>query len=673
MMTAPGEIELPGAIWKDGEVHFALRSAAAEGVELCLFDSPDSAQESRAIPVESRFPGLWEVVVPGLSPGQLYGYRVHGPWDPWQGYRFNPARLLIDPLAAAISGSMIWHESVGEFNHHDLDGIPGPGDSAPFVPKAVVVDPSFDWQGDRHPTTPWSETLIYECHVRGLTRLHPALPEEVRGTYLGLCHEAVVEHLLALSVTAIELMPVQHFLSEHHLHQLGLSNYFGYNPIGWIAPHAAYATDERGAQVFEFKTMVRTLHQAGIEVLLDVVFNHTAEGNEHGATLSHRGLDNQLFYRLRPSDSRYYENFSGCGNTLHFGHPEVVELVVASLRYWVTEMHVDGFRFDLAPVLGREEGGFSSTASFFEAVSRDPVLSQVKLIAEPWDVGPEGYQLGRFPARWREWNDRYRDVTRAFWRGDRGLVGETIRRLEGSPDIFPNPGNQGSASLNFVTSHDGFTLRDLVSYEHRHNWDNGEENRDGHQHNLSRNWGVEGPTDSEETNRIRLQIMRNFIATLGLSQGTPMLSHGDEMGRTQRGNNNAYCQDNPLTWCLWEIEPYQQELLEFVRQVFSLRRDLGLGGVGEGSWLSAHAGELSSIEQASRRSRPFGWLREHADCQTLTIFNADDHGHLFELPHGQAGGSWKLLINTARPVQRTLRGRAVRVPPRSLLFLRLEA
>jgi len=499
------------------------------------------------------------------------------------------------------------------------------------------------------------------------------VPKALQGKYLGLCHDAVIEHLHGLGITTIELMPVQHFVSEHHLHQLGLTNYFGYNPIGWIAPHSSYATAGRGEQVREFKTMVRTLHQAGFEVLLDVVFNHTAEGNEHGATLSHRGVDNPLFYRLRSADARHYENFSGCGNTIHFGHETVVDMVVACLRYWVAEMHVDGFRFDLATVLGRQDGGFDATASFFEAVRADPVLSSVKLIAEPWDVGPEGYQLGRFPAPWREWNDRFRDATRAFWRGDRGLVSEMIRRLSGSQDLLAKSADDGPISINFVTSHDGFTLQDLVSYEHRHNWDNGEENRDGHHHNLSCNWGTEGPTPSEEINGARQQARRNFIATLTLAGGVPMLSHGDEVGRTQGGNNNAYCQDNPVTWVSWEIEPHQREFLAFVQQVSSLRRDLQLGNAQAGEWLAADAGQLSFVEQTRQRNLPFGWLRTHADCQTLTLFNTDDRGHLFELPHSPDSGFWQLVINTARPGQRTLRGRAVRVPPRSLLLLKLEA
>jgi len=672
-MTEPDQTHLPGAFWKDGQVHFVLRSAEAEGVEVCLFDSPDSPHESTTLSLQPRTHGIWEAVVPDLRPGQLYGYRVLGPWNPSQGLRFNPTKVLIDPLAAAISGSLIWNEALSQLDPAMGEGIPGTGDTAPFVPKSVVVDPAFDWQGDEHPAIPWSATLIYECHVRGMTRLHPQVPPESRGKYLGLCHEAIIEHLQGLGVTAVELLPVQHFIPEPHLHRLGLTNYFGYNPIGWIAPHAAYATGEQGEQVREFKTMVRTLHKAGLEVLLDVVFNHTAEGNEHGPTLSHRGLDNRVFYRLRSSDPSHYENFSGCGNTVHFGHPNVVDLVLACLRYWVTEMHVDGFRFDLAPVLGREVGPFDATASFFKRLRRDPVLSQVKLIAEPWDVGPEGYQLGRFPAPWREWNDRFRDATRAFWRGDKGLVGEMIQRLAGSHDLLTRPTSDGPSSIDFVTSHDGFTLQDLVSYEHRHNWDNGEENRDGHQNNLSCNWGVEGPTQSRETTRIRTQVMRNFVATLALSSGVPMMSHGDEVARTQRGNNNAYCQDNELTWVSWELQPDQREWLEFTRQVFGLRRDLDLGGAQVGTWLSAHAGELNAVQRARLRNLPFGWLRQHDGCQTLTIFNADAHGHLFELPHLQPGGSWRLLINTARPGQRTLRGRAVRVPPRSLMLLRTEA
>ena len=671
-MTSPVELRLPGALWENGKVRFFLRSAEAEGVEVCLFDSPNSPRQTASFPLHRQPGDSWETVVSELQPGQLYGYRVQGPWDPSRGLRFNPAKVLIDPFAAAISGSLTWDEALGDFDHHRGDREPSSADNAGYVPKSVVVDPSFDWHGDRSPTTPWSATSIYECHVRGMTRLHPQVPPELRGTYLGLCHEAILDHLLSLGVTAVELLPVQHFISEHHLHQLGLTNYFGYNPIGWIAPHSDYATGQLGEQVREFKTMVRTLHGAGLEVLLDVVFNHTAEGNEHGATLAYRGVDNRTYYRLRPNNRRHYENYSGCGNTVHFGQAQVIDTVLDCLRYWVTEMHIDGFRFDLAPVLGRANGNFQATAPLFDRLNQDPVLGQVKLIAEPWDVGPEGYQLGRFPSPWREWNDRYRDVTRAFWRGDRGLVGEMIHRLGGSKDILPRQRQGGPTSINFVTSHDGFTLQDLVTYEHRYNWDNGEDNRDGHQHNLSCNWGVEGPTDSTAVNGLRSQAMRNFIATLALSDGVPMLCHGDEVGRTQLGNNNAYCQDNPLTWVSWDLSPSQQHLLEFTRRVHNLRHSLALADTRASRWLSADAGELSSVEREGKRIRPFGWLRQHAGHRTLTLFNPDERGHLFELPSLEEGGVWRLLINTAQPGQRLLRGRAVRVPPRSLLFLELE-
>ena len=672
-MPSPGQTLTPGAQWDAEQVRFVLQAAEATRVEVSLFDDFDSALASSSHALQPGPGGLWEAVIAGLSPGQLYGYRVDGPWDPARGLRFNPAKLLIDPMAAAICGPLIWHDSLGDHDHQSGDTAPSHADSARFLPKSVVVDRSFDWQGDRPPAVPWTETLIYECHVKGMTRLHPAVPPEYRGRYLGLCHEATIEHFQSLGVTTVELLPVQHFVSEKHLAQLGLTNYFGYNPIGWIAPHSAYATSDRGDQVREFKTMVRTLHEAGLEVVLDVVFNHTAEGNEFGPSLSHRGLDNRGFYRLRGANRRHYENFSGCGNTVDFSQPLVVAGVLACLRYWVSEMHVDGFRFDLAAILGRQDdSGFSSSASFFEQIEEDPVLSQVKLIAEPWDVGPGGYQLGRFPAPWREWNDRYRDAMRSFWRGDSGLIGEVVQRLAGSPDIFQEPDLGRSRSLNFITSHDGFTLLDLVSYEHRHNRANGEENRDGHQHNLSRNWGVEGPTDSVEIVEIRLQMMRNFLATLLLTQAPPRLSHGDELARTQMGNNNPSCQDSPLTWVHWETLPYQRELLEFVRQISAIRKELDLGKCQAGSWLSAHADDLGPAARSMARSAPFAWLRAHPRCHTLTVFNADDRGHLCELPGIDSSRPWRLLVNTARPGQRNLRGQAVRVPARSLLLLQLD-
>jgi glycogen operon protein len=652
-------IEVPGARWRPEATSFALHSHAADSVYVSVFDRQDSSRESRLVALEPRGGALWQADVEDVSPGQLYGFRVHGRWDPQHGEYCHPGRLLVDPLAAAVSGSPTWHESLGSLH---------PADTAPWVPKSVVVDPSFDWRDDQQPETPWSDAVIYECHVRGMTQLHPRIPPHLRGSYLGLCHEEVVNHLLDLGVTSVELLPVQQFLSEPHLHQLGLRNYFGYNPIAWLAPHADYASGDRGQQVREFKTMVRTLHAAGLEVLLDVVFNHTAEGNENGPTLCHRGVDNRSYYRLT-GGGRHYENYSGCGNTIDFGQRLVVDTVIAALHYWVTEMHVDGFRFDLAPILGREEDGFSAKAAFFSAVERDPILSRVKLIAEPWDVGPDGYQLGRFPTPWREWNDRYRDAARAFWRGDRGLASELRQRLAGSSDLLTREDQEGSASLNYITSHDGFTLHDLVSYEHRHNWDNGEHNRDGHQHNLSRNWGCEGPTESIEINRLRRQTMRNFMASLAVSAGVPMLSHGDELARTQRGNNNAYCQDGPLTWVAWETEPWQDELRRFVRQAFAARRELGLGGSASGRWLDVNANEIGANRWGAVGHLPFAWLRRHATCHSLTVFNAGPEIHLFVLPEVSSGEPWQLLLDSSRSAGRRLRGHAVRVPARSLLLL----
>ena len=651
-MFDPLRLTRAGAHWNGSEVHFVLNSASAEAVEVCLFDTIEATQEAARVPLEQRQPGIWELRLADILPGQLYGYRVHGPWEPQRGLRFNPAKLLLDPMAAAICGSVTWHPALNDFDHQQGYSVPSSIDNASFVPRSLVVDPAFDWRGDHPPGTPWEETLIYECHVRGISQLHPEVPEPLRGTYLGLCHPAVIEHLLALGVTAVELLPVQHFISEEHLLRLGLSNYFGYNPIGWLAPHAAFASGDRGQQVQEFKTMVATLHAAGLEVLLDVVFNHTAEGNQQGPTLSLRGIDNSTFYRLYSQDRRYYENFSGCGNTVHFGHAPVVDMTLDCLRYWASEMHVDGFRFDLATVLGREQSGFNPTASFFEQVASDPILRRLKLIAEPWDVGPQGYRLGQFPGGWHEWNDRFRDGIRGFWNGHGVSSGELLRRLDGSRDIFPPERRATTASINMVTSHDGFTLRDLVSYEQTHNWDNGEHNRDGHQHNLSRNWGAEGPSDSVEVHRNRELMMRNFLATVAFSMGVPMLSHGDEVGRTQHGNNNAYCQDNELTWLPWQLAEGQLELLEFVRRVFALRRDLQLGRNPEGCWIAPHGGALNAVDLDRNRASPFAWLRHHADCDSLTVFNGDSRPHLFELPESTAGRSWRLTLNTAAPESR---------------------
>ena len=668
-MSRSPESTSPGAHWDGQGVHFSLFSELAEGVELCLFDHREAPQESRRVSLERLGEAHWQVYVPEAGPGQIYGYRVHGSWDPAAGLRFNPAKLLVDPTAAALCGPLVWHPALRGADSHLGDVAPSAEDSAPYVPRSVVVDSAYDWEDDHHPRIPWEETVIYECHVRGMTRAHPDVPTERRGTYLGLAHDSVIEHLLDLGVTTVELMPVQHFVSEEHLHRLNLTNYFGYNPLGFFAPHAGYASDDRGAQVTEFKTLVKHLHRAGLEVVLDVVFNHTAEGDHRGPSLSLRGIDNRAYYRLQSEDLRYYENFSGCGNTLHFGKPAAIELVLACLRYWVREMHVDGFRFDLAPVVGREKESFDTGAVFFRRLREDPVLAGVKLIAEPWDLGPDGYNLGGFPSGWSEWNDRYRDTARAFWRGEPGLTRSLSACLEGSSEVF-SPQTRGSnSSINFVSSHDGFTLQDLVSFEHKHNWANGENNQDGHNHNLSCNWGAEGPDAALEIQDLRQQIKRNLLATLAISQGVPMLSHGDELGRSQAGNNNAYCHDSELTWVDWHLEPAQQQFLHFTRDVLALRRSLRPAMIGKGRWVSPHADELSSVDWQRQRNLPFGWLWGSPDAVVLVILNADRRGHLFELPEATGSGRWRQLVNTASPSQRWLRGRAVRVAAHALLVL----
>jgi len=634
-------------------------------VDLCLFASTADTEELERHPLTRDRQGVWRLYVPDIGPGQLYGYRVRGPWKPEEGHRFDPAKLLVDPCAHALCGDFVDDPSL---LGRELD-------STPFVAKSVVLDPQFDWQGDRPPATLWRETVIYECHVRGMTRLHPDIPEELRGTYLGLVQEPVLDHLSSLGVTAVELLPVQHFVSEHHLIENGLSNYFGYNPIAFCAPHSAYASGDAGHQVQEFKTMVRGLHRAGLEVILDVVFNHTAEGDHRGPTLCLRGLDNRLYYRLRADDLRYYENYSGCGNTVDTGDPRVARWVVGCLRHWVEEMHVDGFRFDLATTLGRDQQDFDAQGPFFEQLESEPVLSAVKLIAEPWDMGPAGYQLGRFPTGWAEWNDRFRDNVRSFWRGDRGSVRALAARIEGSADVF-DPGQRPprESSLNFVTCHDGFTLQDLVSYEHKHNLANGEGNRDGHNHNLSSNWGVEGPTDSLAILGEREKVKRSLLATLAFSRGVPMLSHGDELGRTQLGNNNAYCQDNELTWIDWDLDDTKLRFLEFVRQVFTLRRQGAAGGWKSStetvwSWISASGWEMTAADWGRAAPSPLGLMLGDAPELSCLLFNPADEEHLFSLPRTGELGGWRQILNTDRIAERRLRGRSIRLAPNSLVLL----
>ncbi len=562
----PGSPYPLGAHWDGSGTTFAVFSEHAEAIELCLFDD-DGNEVRHELPEITAF--VHHGHVPGVGPGQRYGFRAHGPWDPARGMRFNPGKLLIDPYAKAIDGSVTFERPIYDHMVGEPD-VMDPRDSAPFVPKCVVVNPFFDWGHDRRPKTARRDTLIYEAHVKGLTAMHPAVPEHLRGTYAGLAQPEVIDYLRSLGVTAVELLPVHQSIPEQFIVDQGLSNYWGYSSIGYLAPHNGYASwGTRGEQVQEFKHMVRALHEAGIEVILDVVYNHTCEGNQFGPSFSLKGLDNSSYYRISPENGRHYVDYTGTGNTLDVGHPNVLQLIMDSLRYWVEEMHVDGFRFDLASALGRDEHHVDRFAAFFDIIQQDPTLRQVKLIAEPWDVGEGGYQVGRFPPLWSEWNGRYRDTVRDFWRGEPGVLGDFASRFTGSSDLYESTGRRPSASVNFVTAHDGFTMRDLVSYNDRHNEANGEQNRDGEQHNRSWNSGVEGPTDNETVMHIRGLRTRAILATMLLSQGVPMLLGGDEMGRTQGGNNNAYCQDNEISWHDWD--DIDDEMLGFTQRIVNLR------------------------------------------------------------------------------------------------------
>ncbi|HEY4651937.1 MAG TPA: glycogen debranching protein GlgX [Pontibacter sp.] len=569
----PGNPYPLGATWDGEGVNFALFAENATGVELCLFDDVSSEQESVKITMVERTHQIWHTYLPGVAPGQLYGYRVHGPFDPSQGHRFNANKLLLDPYAKAISGSVEWHDSLFGYKIGDPqeDLSFSETDSAPFLPKAVVIDSNFDWQGDKPPKTPYHRSVIYETHVKGFTYQHPDIPEEIRGTYAALAHPVTINYLKELGITAIELMPVHHFIKDRHLVERGLTNYWGYNTIGFFAPDGRYSSSgQLGEQVHEFKEMVRELHKAGIEVILDVVYNHTAEGNHMGPTLSFRGIDNTAYYRLTEEDPRFYMDYTGTGNTLNVMLPSVLRLIMDSLRYWILEMHVDGFRFDLASTLARELHEVDRLGSFFDIIHQDPVISQVKLIAEPWDVGEGGYQVGNFPPGWTEWNGKYRDCMRDYWRGENSMLAEFAERFTGSSDLYQDDYRRPTASINFITAHDGFTLHDLVSYNEKHNEANGENNQDGESHNRSWNCGVEGPTDDKAIVDLRNRQKRNMLTTLLLSQGVPMLVAGDEISRTQQGNNNAYCQDNEISWLNWEKA--DKELLEFTRKLIALRR-----------------------------------------------------------------------------------------------------
>jgi glycogen operon protein len=660
---AAGSPQPLGANWTGRGTNFAVFSAHAERVELCLFEAATGAEIAR-LDLPARTGDLWHGFLPSRfgGPGLQYGYRVHGPYDPARGHRFNPAKLLIDPCAQSLRGSFEWHPSL----HGSVPGrddLPSPADSAPHVPRAEVVDGSFDWARAHSPNVPWRDTIIYEVHVKGFTQRHPAVPPHLRGTYLGLVEPPVLEHFRRLGVTTIELMPVQAFVSEEFLAQRGLANYWGYNSLAWFAPEPRYAVDDA---VTEFKTMVRALHEAGFEVILDVVFNHTAEGNQNGPTLGLRGFDNSVYYRLPAADRAQYVNDSGCGNTVNFDEPAVRAIVIDCLRYWATDMRVDGFRFDLAPILGRDAAGFSRAAPFFSALRADPQLSYLKMIAEPWDVGPGGYQLGSFPVGWAEWNDQYRDTARAFWRGDRPFVGAFAERFAGSSDLFRARGRKPTASVNYVAAHDGFTLHDTVAYAARHNEANLEGNKDGHKHNLSANYGAEGPTDDRTILATRARQSRNLLATVFLSQGVPMLLAGDEFGRTQLGNNNAYCQDNEINWIDWTLAERNAALVAFVRRLIDLRksrlwlrRDTFLKGTQRGTdskdvtWLHPSGREMADTDWADPGLRSIAVLLNGATSSSVTggdllvVFNADETPQQMTLPALPAGATWGVLFDTS--------------------------
>jgi len=670
----PGQPYPLGATWDGEGVNFALFSEHGEKVELCLFDQ-NGRRIIHIIDMQWQTDQVWHCYLPDARPGTLYGFRVYGPYDPGRGHRFNPKKLLLDPYAKDVFGHVRWNDSLFGYRlgHPDADLAIDRRDSAAAMLKSRVIDPAFTWGDDKPLRTPWHDTVIYELHVKGFTQLNPHIPPKLRGTYAGLASAPAIEHLQRLGVTAVELMPVHSFIDDRHLVEKGLRNYWGYNSIGFFAPDARYSASDN---IKEFKTMVKRLHSAGIEVILDVVYNHTGEGNHLGPTLCFRGIDNAAYYRLSPDNHRYYMDFTGCGNTLNMRHPRVLQLIMDSLRYWVLEMHVDGFRFDLASALARELHAVDRLGAFFDIIHQDPVLSRVKLIAEPWDLGEGGYQVGNFPIGWTEWNGKYRDSMRSYWKGDGGLIGEMAYRITGSSDLYEHGGRRPYASINFITCHDGFTLHDLVSYNHKYNEANGEHNRDGENHNLSWNCGEEGETNNKHINDLRERQQRNFIATLMLSQGVPMICYGDEMGRTQRGNNNAYCQDNEITWLDWSLSSENRELLTFVQRMIKLRKEhptFRRGHFFQGSdiqgtqvkditWLSPVGGEMTDEEWHQSFARCLGLflagdaIDEHdergnkiVDDNFMLLFNAHHEDISFVIPAEPALARWEVVIDTSYP------------------------
>ncbi len=698
MQLWPGKAYPLGASYDGSGTNFALFSEVAEKVELCLFDA-DGTESRVALPEVDGF--VWHAFLPGVEPGQRYGYRVYGPYEPEHGNRCNPNKLLLDPYSKAIDGKFQWDQSLFSYNFGDPDSR-NDDDSAPSMPRSVVINPFFDWGVDRPPKREYADTVIYEAHVKGLTQTHPDIPAEIRGTYAAIAHPVMIDHLRDLGITAIELMPVHHFANDSTLIDKGLSNYWGYNTIGFFAPDHKYtASSTPGGQVQEFKAMVRALHEADIEVILDVVYNHTAEGNHLGPTLSMRGIDNAAYYRQVEDDQRYYMDYTGTGNSLNVRHPHSLQLIMDSLRYWVTEMHVDGFRFDLAATLAREFYDVDRLSSFFELVQQDPTVSQVKLIAEPWDVGPGGYQVGNFPPQWTEWNGKYRDTVRDFWRGEPSTLGEFAERLTGSSDLYEHSARRPVASINFVTAHDGFTLLDLVSYNEKHNEANGEDGNDGESHNRSWNCGVEGPTEDPAVLSLRSRQQRNFLATMLLSQGVPMICHGDELGRTQGGNNNGFCQDNEITWVDWST--IDTDLMSFTHEVAALRaahpvfrrrrffdglpvRRKGSEGQPDINWFTPDGSEMSDEDWGSGFGRSVAvYLNGQGipslnsrgervvDDSFVLCFNAHDEPIEFTLPGQEYSPAWKVVVDTdadVRPEPTSVKASgSVMVAARALLVL----
>ena len=699
MKIWPGRPFPLGATWDGKGTNFSVFSENAERVELCLFDADDSNERRFELPQRTAF--NWHGYLGGVGPGQRYGLRVYGPYAPENGHRFNPAKVLLDPYAKAIDGGVRWEAAntlpyrpgaIPDYAVADED------DDAEAMPRCVVIDPAFDWEGDRLLETPWHETVIYELHVKGFTQQRADVREDLRGTYAGLASDAAIAYLQELGVTAVELLPVHHIVEERFIHERGLTNYWGYSSIGYFAPHAAYAaTGTYGEQVKEFKGMVKALHRAGIEVILDVVYNHTAEGNHLGPMLSFKGIDNASYYRLMPDDRRHYMDFTGTGNSLNPVHPSVLRLIMDSLRYWVTECHVDGFRFDLASALARELYDVDRLSAFFDVIHQDPVLSQVKLIAEPWDLGPGGYQVGNFPVLWTEWNGLYRDAMRDIWRGQANIA-EFASRFTGSSDLYEGDGRHPSASINFITAHDGFTLADLVSYNEKHNEANLEDNRDGTDDNRSWNCGVEGPTDDPDITALRERQRRNFLTTLVLSQGVPMIVAGDEMGRTQRGNNNAWCQDNEISWLSWELDESGEELREFTRRLLTLRREHPIfrrtqflngkgspSGLPDAWWFRPDGRRMNAADWQNTGAHALGvflngtaiGVGDHGepivDSSFVLLLNASYEDIVFALPPRRFGPRWQVELSTAYPnapaTLLTARG-AAHVTSRSLLLLR---